>query len=106
MQTVKVGTDTEISLDDFVSKVITTSSEGNNPRPADQLDWEHIGKLASQFGKRAHTMDFMLGPLSVQRKEKRINRGVRLTKNKEDLVTPAKVRVEKERGQIYLSVRD
>jgi hypothetical protein len=94
MQNIKIGENHEISLDEFVSKVITASAEGQN-HSENKLDWEYLGKAASLFGKRSHTMDFMLGPLSVERKEIKKARSVRLTKNKEDLVMPTKVNRKK-----------
>lgn len=90
-QNINIGQDTEINLDEFVAKVITTSSEGNNHIHDVCLDWELIGQRASTFGKRVHTMNFMLGPLSVQRKEIKKTRSGKLTKNKDDLVRPAQV---------------
>lgn len=90
-QNINIGQDTEVNLDEFVAKVITTSSEGPKHIHDVSLDWEYIGKKASMFGKRAYTMDFMLGPLSVQRKESKRVRTGKLSKNKEDLVMPAQV---------------
>ncbi|KAI9363334.1 Nse4 C-terminal-domain-containing protein [Pilaira anomala] len=91
-QSIQIGEDTEINLDELVAKIITASSEGPNHREGVCLDWELLGQRASTFGKRVHTMDFMLGPLSVQRKEIRKSKAVRLTKNKNDLVTPTQLK--------------
>lgn len=76
--------------------MITFSSEGPNHVSDTCLDWELIGQKASTFGKRVHTMDFMLGPLSFQRKEQKRTRVGKLTKNKEDLVMPTQVTKETE----------
>lgn len=94
-QSIQIGEDTEINLDELVAKIITASSEGPNHREGVCLDWELLGQRASTFGKRIHGMDFMLGPLSVQRKEIRKSKAVRLTKNKSDLVTPTQVKKKK-----------
>lgn len=55
----KIGTDTLVNLDEFVSKIISFSREGTNHEEDEFLDWEHIGKNAIHFGKRAISMDFM-----------------------------------------------
>ncbi|KAI8056378.1 Nse4 C-terminal-domain-containing protein [Thamnidium elegans] len=91
-QSIQIGDSVEVNLDELVAKVITFSSEGPNHIADTCLDWELIGQKASTFGKRVHTMDFMLGPLSFQRKELKRTRTGKLTKNKEDLVMPTKLK--------------
>ncbi|KAG5519091.1 hypothetical protein PMAC_002178 [Pneumocystis sp. 'macacae'] len=59
-----------------------------------ELNWMRIGKLALLCSKRPPTISFMLGPLSVERKERRIVRQERFQKNKEDLVKPDEVKGE------------
>lgn len=91
VQAIKIGSDTDVNLDDFVGKVTTYSRSGTEHVEDDTLDWEHIGKLATEFSKRVHTMDFMLGPLAVEQKKIKRTNKARLTKNKEDLVVPAQL---------------
>lgn len=91
VQAIKIGSDTDVNLDDFVGKVTTYSRSGTEHVEDDTLDWEHIGKLATEFSKRVHTMDFMLGPLAVEQKKIKRTNKARLTKNKEDLVVPEQV---------------
>jgi hypothetical protein len=86
----KLGEENEISLDEFVEKVITSSMEGVHDDEA--LDWKLIGERSCIFGKRAYTMDFLLGPLNVERKDIKRQKGTRVIKNKENLVRPAQVR--------------
>ncbi|CAO3663049.1 unnamed protein product [Rhizopus stolonifer] len=89
----KIGTDMLINLDEFVSKIISSSREGVDHGEDDEyLDWEYLGKNAIHFGKRAVSMDFMLGPLAVEQKQVKRNKTSRLTKNKEDLVIPAQLK--------------
>ncbi|KAI9281943.1 Nse4 C-terminal-domain-containing protein [Sporodiniella umbellata] len=88
----KIGTDMLINLDEFVSKIISSSKEGTNDGGDEFLDWEYIGKNAIHFGKRAVSMDFMLGPLAVEQKQIKRAKTTRLIKNKEDLVIPAKLK--------------
>jgi hypothetical protein len=90
---ITIGDEHEVNIDEFVGKVITASKDGTNHRDDECMDWEFLGKRASTFGKRAHTMDFLLGPLEVERKQVKRGKVSRLVKNKEDLVEPAKVKL-------------
>jgi hypothetical protein len=87
-----IGDELEVNIDEFVGKVITASKDGTKHREDECMDWEYLGKIASIFGKRTHTMDFLLGPLEIERKQVKRGKVSRLVRNKEDLVEPAKVR--------------
>lgn len=82
------------NVDEFVTKVTSFGSSDITDDVFEErvLDWKKIGMHSATFGKRAHSMDFMLGPLSVEKKQRKLTRSVRLVKNKEDLVQPDKVR--------------
>ncbi|KAF8586698.1 hypothetical protein K439DRAFT_1386760 [Ramaria rubella] len=91
-------------MDDFVSKLITymggrkgglkrEDSEGVEQQEEDEeddddggdslLDWEKVGRLALAKSHRVPVMDFMLGPLSTEQKQrKKVNRP-KFEKNKE-----------------------
>ncbi|QSL65879.1 hypothetical protein MERGE_000159 [Pneumocystis wakefieldiae] len=56
------------------------------------LNWMKIGRLAMLCNKRPPTINFMLGPLSVERKERKVTRQERFYKNKEDLVQPEEIK--------------
>lgn len=94
VKNIKIGVETEVNLDEVVAKVISFSREGTRHDDGRHLDWEHIGRSACTFGKRARTMDFMLGAIDVQRKQIKRNQSVRVVKNKEDLVTVASLQQE------------
>ncbi|KAF7729267.1 nuclear protein [Apophysomyces ossiformis] len=86
------------NVDEFVSKIITygrsaevTERERSRSDQEPDLDWKKIGLKAVAFGKAAHSIDFMLGPLSVEKKQRKVTKQVRLVKNKEDLVQPTKL---------------
>ncbi|ORY92260.1 Nse4 C-terminal-domain-containing protein [Syncephalastrum racemosum] len=80
------------SVDEFVTKVASFGSgDLEDAFEERELDWKKIGMRSATYGKRAHSMDFMLGPLSVEKKQRKITRSVRLVKNKEDLVQPDKL---------------
>ncbi|KAG5439021.1 hypothetical protein PCANB_002352 [Pneumocystis canis] len=57
-----------------------------------ELDWIKIGQLAMSCSKRPPTINFMLGPLSAERKERKIMRQERFRKNKEDLIQPDEIK--------------
>lgn len=89
---VNFGAENEVNLDEVVAKVVSFANQAReNSR---HLDWEHVGQHACTFGKRARTMDFMLGALGVQRKQIKRTQNARVVKNKEDLVQVAKLQSE------------
>lgn len=46
--------------------------EDGGRRGIDKWDWEKLGRLASSVSRRAVTMDFMLGPLEIKTKDRRV----------------------------------
>lgn len=96
----KIGADNEVDLTEFVEKVITCSRDGIHHDDDRGLDWELIGKRSCAFGKRMYTMDFLLGPLQVERKEIKRAKITRLVKNKEALKRPDQVRNSKKHCKV------
>ncbi|KAI8380268.1 Nse4 C-terminal-domain-containing protein [Blakeslea trispora] len=92
VKNMSIGQENEISLDEFVSKIITASGDGPKHLDDERLDWEHLGKIATRFSKKAHTTDFLLGPLRVEKKQVNRAKTTRVTKNKEDLVRPQQLK--------------
>lgn len=90
---ITIGDEHEVNIDDFIGKVISASKDGIRHREDECLDWEHLGKRASAFGKKAHTMDCFLGPLKTECKQVKRSQVSRLVKNIEDLVEPTKVKL-------------
>ncbi|CAO3609108.1 unnamed protein product [Cunninghamella echinulata] len=83
------------NIEEFISKLKTFCGGNNNTEnPNQEWKWEKLGKRAARFGRRGHASNFILGPLSVEKKAKRVVRQVRVTKNKEDLVQPAKLKID------------
>ncbi|CEP19484.1 hypothetical protein [Parasitella parasitica] len=87
IKNINIGTENDVNLEEIVTKIRQFSREGTQHDEERHLDWDRIGKNACTFGKRACTMDFMLGPLGVQRKQSKRTHTARVVKNKEDLVT-------------------
>ncbi|CAO3690787.1 unnamed protein product [Umbelopsis ramanniana] len=91
--------------DEFVSKIISLGGGRHVVETGDEqeeLNWVDIGKQAIRFGKRPVTMDFMQGPLAVEKKQRTVTRAARITKNKEDLVKPLQL----QEGDIQASEND
>ncbi|KAI8881817.1 hypothetical protein K501DRAFT_252547 [Backusella circina FSU 941] len=79
-------------LDEFVSKLISFGKNEDFDREEnEELNWKLIGQKAMRIGKRGHSIDFMLGPLMVERKQIKRAKTTRITRNKEDLVEPTKL---------------
>ncbi|KAI0075023.1 hypothetical protein K474DRAFT_1664727 [Panus rudis PR-1116 ss-1] len=56
-----------------------------------QLDWEKVGRKAIAKSHRVSTMDFMLGPLSIEPKIRNAAKRARLEKNKADEKKPQEI---------------
>ncbi|KAI0062919.1 hypothetical protein BV25DRAFT_1870107 [Artomyces pyxidatus] len=92
-------------VDDFISKLVTYMGgrrgehleEGSDAGDEDGdigLDWEKIGRKAMAKSRRVPTMDFMLGPLSVEQKKRNVGKRAKLEKNKADERKPQELREE------------
>ena len=68
------------NVDEYVQKLITfmggrtRSGRRGDGDDHDHLDWAKLGSVALAVSKRPPTMDFMLGPLSVEKKVKNVVR--------------------------------
>ncbi|CAG8776236.1 29609_t:CDS:2, partial [Racocetra persica] len=98
-------------VDAYISKLITFMGgrqvDDDNDEP--DLNWSAVGELASHHTLRVPTMEFILGPLSVEQKER--VRGVRqtLSKNKNDLVMPKQLEekdIERQENETTKNVRN
>ncbi|KAI8059214.1 Nse4 C-terminal-domain-containing protein [Gongronella butleri] len=50
--------------------------------------WSKLGKRAAKYSRHVHATEFMLGPLHLEKKTRKVTKHVRITRNKEDLVRP------------------
>lgn len=101
-----------IDVDEFVGKCISfmrnadrgaaaqaapAHDEDDDDEDGDAMDWAFLGRAAAfRSSRRAATSDFLLGPLSVQRKvrvQKTRRQGLRRSKN-EKAAEPTNVRAE------------
>ncbi|KAI8586561.1 Nse4 C-terminal-domain-containing protein [Geranomyces variabilis] len=84
------------AIDDWIGK-LTVKMNGQEGEEGDDeganLDWHALGKLATRCLSRVPTIDFMLGPLAIEPKQRTQNRRVeKLVKNKEDLQKPQQLK--------------
>ena len=56
---------TRFDVDEYVTKLVEYMSPGPND---EHLDWHKLGRVAMGICRRPPTMDFMLGPLSVEKR--------------------------------------
>lgn len=71
-------------IDSYISKLITYMGGRQMDNDSDEyleLNWEAVGRLATRFTNRVPTSDFMLGPLSIETKER--ERKIRHSLNKD-----------------------
>ncbi|KAJ7703931.1 Nse4 C-terminal-domain-containing protein [Mycena rosella] len=102
----KFGTGT-FDVDDFVTKLVAfmggykppqdVSSDASDDEEEDDspLDWAKIGRRAMAKSRRVPAMGFMLGPLSIEQKQRAANKPrEKLEKNKKDQTRPQELREE------------
>jgi non-structural maintenance of chromosomes element 4 len=93
----KLG-DAAFNVDEFVAKLVTFMGghhrfQGNSAevRDEDNMDWASLGRMASNICRRPPTIGFMLGPLSVEKKERKIVRRQLEKMTNIELVRPQEV---------------
>ncbi|KAJ6554340.1 Nse4 C-terminal-domain-containing protein [Mycena capillaripes] len=103
-RTLKFGTGT-FDLDDFVTRLITfmgghkppddLSAEASDVEEDDSpLEWGKLGRCALAKSRRVPAMGFMLGPLSMEQKQRSPRRRAKLQINKNDERRPQEIREE------------
>ncbi|CAG8635848.1 239_t:CDS:2, partial [Acaulospora colombiana] len=79
--------------DDYISKLITLMGgrqlDNEDERPS--LNWKTVGEIASHCTLRVPTLDFMLGPLSVEQKGRKTGVRQTLVKDKNEMIVPKQV---------------
>jgi non-structural maintenance of chromosomes element 4 len=71
--------DAAFNVDEYVSKLVTYMGGRHNIDPESRdrdvtMDWSILGRVATGICRRPPTIEFMLGPLSVEKKERKIAR--------------------------------
>jgi non-structural maintenance of chromosomes element 4 len=94
----KLG-DAAFNVDEYVVKLVSfmggrpinTAREYRDRDREDNMDWTSLGKVAMGIGRRPPTIGFMLGPLSVEKKERKITKRPQEKKDDGDVVRPQQV---------------
>ncbi|KAF9204212.1 nuclear protein [Haplosporangium sp. Z 27] len=58
------------------------------------LDWSRIGRMAIKWTRKVPTMDFMLGPMSVEHKSRTVNQRARIVRDPKAMRKPQELREE------------
>ncbi|KAF9191964.1 nuclear protein [Haplosporangium sp. Z 11] len=79
---------------EYISRLITKM--GGHDVDNDQLDmdWSKIGRLAMKFTRRVPTMDFMLGPMSVEHKSRVFTQRARIVRDPKAMRKPQELKEE------------
>ncbi|KAJ3152357.1 nuclear protein [Geranomyces michiganensis] len=94
------------AIDDWIGKLTVKMHAQEAEADDDEgmnLDWNALGKLATRCLSRVPTIDFMLGPLAIEPKQRTQTRRVeKLVKNKQDLQKPQQLKegdIEKQQNE-------
>ncbi|RIA97708.1 Nse4 C-terminal-domain-containing protein [Glomus cerebriforme] len=97
-------------VENYITKLITFMGgrqiDNDNEEP--DLNWTSIGKLASKFTTRVPTSDFMLGPLSVETKEREKRIRHSLNKDKSAMKEPEQLKekdIERQENETTRNVK-
>jgi len=92
--------DAAFNVDEFVAKLVSFMGgrhrfQGNleDDRELDEnMDWVSLGRMASNICRRPPTIGFMLGPLSVEKKERKVVRRQAANRDNVEITRPQEVR--------------
>lgn len=91
----KLG-DAAFNVDEYVNKLVSFMGGrhyigGDDRDREDSMDWAELGRVATGVCRRPPTIGFVLGPLSVEKKERKVIR--RQTERRDDvaIVRPQEV---------------
>ena len=70
---------------------VTSRTQQDREDREDTMDWTALGKLATGICRRPPTMGFMLGPLSLEKKERKTTRRQNERKDNSAIVRPQEV---------------
>jgi hypothetical protein len=94
----KLG-DAAFNVDEYVAKLVSFMGGRHRRRRAvpqddedvDSMDWAGLGRLSMGICRRAPTIEFMLGPLSVEKKERKVVRRQAERRDNTNVVRPQEV---------------
>jgi hypothetical protein len=89
--------DAAFNIDEYVGKVVSLmggqhySENTQNADRGDTMDWAAIGRVAMRISRRPPTIDFMLGPLAAEKKERKVVRKQQEKRDNTAAVRPEQV---------------
>lgn len=83
-------------IDDYITELVKfMGGQADEEIEEDvELDWLKVGQRVYPHSRKAPAMDFMVGPLSIEVKQRKKTIRSRLSKNKQDEVHPQELRPE------------
>jgi hypothetical protein len=90
--------DAAFNIDEYIAKLVSFMG-GRHHLPGrsehrerdDTMDWTLLGRTALEIGRRPPTIGFMIGPLSVEKKERKVTRRQAERRNNTEIVRPQEV---------------
>ena len=90
--------DAAFNIDEYVSKLVSymggrhfRHGTQQDPDREDSMDWAAIGRVAMRISRRPPTLDFMLGPLAGEKKERKVTRRQQERRDNTAVVRPQEV---------------
>lgn len=89
--------DAAFNIDEYVNKIVTFMGGRHyrhgtqDPDREDSMDWSAIGRVAMRISRRPPTMDFMLGPLAAEKKERKVTHRQHERRDNTAVVRPQEV---------------
>ncbi|KAF9106960.1 sphingosine N-acyltransferase lag1 [Mortierella sp. AM989] len=79
---------------EFISRLVNKMGGHEIDSEQNGMDWSKIGRMAAKWTRKVPTMDFMLGPMSVEHKSRSFVRGARVVRDPKAMRKPQEMREE------------
>ena len=91
--------DAAFNIDEYIARLVSfmggrhhLPGRTTDPRERDDtMDWALLGRTATEISRRPPTVGFMLGPLSVEKKERKVTRRQFERRDNAEVVRPQQV---------------
>lgn len=93
--------DAAFNVDEYIAKLVSFMGgrhqiRGGRVEPSqrerdEDMDWMLLGRTAMGICRRPPTVEFMLGPLSVEKKERKVTRRLAERRDNAEVVRPQEV---------------
>ncbi|KAF9439163.1 nuclear protein [Entomortierella beljakovae] len=79
---------------EYISRLVTKMGGHDIDNEQMGMDWSAIGRVAAKWTQKAPSMDFMLGPMSVEHKSRVMNQRARIVRDPKAMRKPQELREE------------